>query len=40
MHVKKIAEVDDQRHTITLEMVLAAWWYDSRIRLESNDPNK
>ena len=38
--VFKIAEVSEDTNTITLNLLLSIWWYDTRITLESNDPNK
>ena len=40
VHVKEIAELDQHRHTLTLDMVLSIWWYDTRITLESSNHNK
>ena len=36
----EIAELDEERHTITLNLLLSVWWYDTRLTMESNDPNK
>ena len=40
VHVKEIAELDQHRHTLTLDLVLSIWWYDTRITLESSNHNK
>ena len=37
--VYKIAELNDKENTITLNFLLAVKWYDTRLSLESNDPN-
>ena len=37
--VYKIAELNEKENTITLNFLLAVKWYDTRLSLESNDPN-
>ena len=36
----RIAELDEDQNTITLNVLLSVWWYDSRIQIESQHPNK
>ena len=36
----KIAELDENRHTISFNLLLSVWWYDTRLTIESNNPNK
>ena len=38
--VFKIASVDEQHYTITLNLLLSIIWKDTRLTLESNDPNE
>ena len=38
--VYKIAELNDKDNTITLDFLLSVVWYDTRLSLESNNPNK
>ena len=38
--VYKIAKLDDQENTITLNFMLSITWRDTRISMESNDPNE
>ena len=40
INLNQIAEMNEHEQTITLDLVLSVWWYDQRITLESNDPNK
>ena len=40
INLNQIAELNEHEQTITLDLVLSVWWYDQRITLESNDPNK
>ena len=40
INLNQIAELNAQEQTITLDLVLSVWWYDQRITLESNDPDK
>ena len=40
VHVKEIAELDENQQTITLDLILSVWWQDPRITLESNNPNE
>ena len=35
----KIAELDQNKNTITLNVLLSIWWNDTRITIESNTPN-
>ena len=35
----KIAELDQNKNTITLNVLLSIWWNDTRITIESNAPN-
>ena len=37
--IYKIAELNEEENTITLNFLLAVKWYDTRLSLESNDPN-
>ena len=37
--VYKIAKLDEQETTITLNFLLSIYWHDTRISLESNGPN-
>ena len=36
----KIAELDENQHTISFNLLLSVWWYDTRLTIESNNPNK
>ena len=38
--VFKIAELDENQNTITLNILLSVVWNDTRVTLESNDPNE
>ena len=38
--VFKIAELDEKQHTISLNLLLSVWWYDTRLTIESNNSNK
>ena len=38
--VFKIAELDENQNTITLNLLLSVVWNDTRVTLESNDPNE
>ena len=38
--VFKIAELDENQNTLTLNLLLSVVWNDSRITLETNDPNE
>jgi hypothetical protein len=38
--VLKIAELDENKNTITLNVLLSVWWNDTRITIETNDPNE
>ena len=38
--VYKIAKLDDKENTITLNFMLSISWRDTRISMESNDPNE
>ena len=38
--VFKIAELDENKNTITLNALLSVWWNDTRITLETNDLNE
>ena len=38
--VYKIAELHEEENTITLNFLLSVVWYDTRISLEDNNPNK
>ena len=38
--VYKIAELNEEENTITLNFLLSVVWYDTRLSLESNNPNK
>ena len=38
--VLKIAELDENKNTITLNALLSVWWNDTRITLETNDLNE
>ena len=40
INLNQIAEMNEHEQTITLDLVLSVWWYDQRITLESNYPNK
>ena len=35
----KIAELDQNKNTIALNVLLSIWWNDTRITIESNAPN-
>ena len=36
----KIAELDENQNTITLNLLISALWNDTRITLETDDPNE
>ena len=36
VEVLEISEFDENRQTITLDLVLSIWWYDPRLTIESN----
>ena len=38
--VYKIAELNEEENTISLNFLLSVVWYDTRLTLESNNPNK
>ena len=38
--VFKIAELDENKNTITLNALLSVWWNDTRVTLETNDLNE
>ena len=38
--VFKIAELDENQNTLTLNLLLSIIWNDTRITLETNDPNE
>ena len=38
--VFKIAELDEDQDTITLDLLLSVSWNDTRLTLETNDPNE
>ena len=38
--VYKIAELNEEENTITLNFLLSVVWYDTRLSLEDNNPNK
>ena len=38
--VFKIAELDENKNTITLNALLSVWWNDTRITLETNELNE
>ena len=38
--VFKIAELDENQNTLTLNLLLSIVWNDTRITLETNDPNE
>ena len=38
--VFKIAEIDPDQSTITLNLLLSIVWNDTRLTVESNDPNE
>ena len=38
--VIKIAELDEDKNTITLNILLSTWWYDTRVTIESSHPNE
>ena len=38
--VFKIAELDENQNTLTLNLLLSIRWNDTRITLETNDPNE
>ena len=38
--VYKIAELDENKNTITINFVLSVIWKDTRLTLESNNPNR
>ena len=38
--VFKIAELDEDQNTITLDLLLSVSWNDTRLTLETNDPNE
>ena len=38
--VHKIAELNEEENTISLNFLLSVVWYDTRLSLESNNPNK
>ena len=38
--VYKITELNEEENTITLNFLLSVVWYDTRLSLESNNPNK
>ena len=40
MSVFKIAEIDPDQSTITLNLLLSIVWNDTRLTVESNDPNE
>ena len=38
--VFKIAELDENKNTITLNALLSVWWNDTRVTLETNHLNE
>ena len=38
--VFKIAELDENQNTVTLNLLLSVVWNDTRVTLESNDPDE
>ena len=38
--VFKIAELDENKNTITLNALLSVWWNDTRVTLKTNDLNE
>ena len=38
--VFKIAELDENQNTLTLNLLLSIIWNDTRLTLETNDPNE
>ena len=38
--VFKISEIDEQHNTITMNVLISAVWNDTRVTLETNDPNE
>ena len=38
--VFKISELDENQHTISINLLLSVWWYDTRLTIESNNPNE
>ena len=38
--ILKFAELDENQNTITLDLLLSVSWNDTRITLETNDPNE
>jgi hypothetical protein len=36
----KIAELDENQNTITLNLLISALWNDTRITLETDDPHE
>ena len=40
MTVFKISELDENENTITMNVLLSVVWNDTRITLETNDPNQ
>ena len=35
-----ISELDEQQNTVTLNLLLSAVWNDTRVTIETNDPNE